>query len=86
MANGQVDGAFTDSAVLAYSLVQKPNDKIKLVDPYKPYFPGSIGAGVRQDDPELLTELNSGLADLKKTPQYVEILKKYGLTESNASQ
>ena len=86
VANGQVDAAFTDSAVLAYSLVQKPNPKIKLVDPYKPYFPGSIGAGVRQDDPELLTELNAGLADLKKTPQYLEILKKYGLTESNASK
>lgn len=86
VANRQVDAAFTDSAVLSYSLVKNPNPKVKLVDPYKPHFPGIIGAGVRQDDTQLLSDLNSGLADLKKTPKYLEILKKYGLTESNAAK
>ncbi|MET3923707.1 transporter substrate-binding domain-containing protein [Arthrobacter sp. UYEF20] len=84
--NKQVDAAFTDSAVIAYSLVQKPNPKIELVSPYKPYFPGTIGAGVRKDDTQLLADLNSGLADLKKTPKYLEILKKYGLGEENVSK
>ncbi|MGY4542546.1 polar amino acid transport system substrate-binding protein [Arthrobacter sp. UYNi723] len=84
--NKQVDAAFTDSAVIAYSLVQKPNPKLKLVSPYKPYFPGIIGAGVRKEDSQLLSDINSGLADLKKTPKYLEILKKYGLGEDNVAK
>ncbi|MCF3140849.1 ABC transporter substrate-binding protein [Paenarthrobacter sp. AR 02] len=84
--NKQVDAAFTDSAVVAYSLVQKPNPKIKLVSPYTPYYPGTIGAGVRKDDSQLLADLNSGLAELKKSPKYLEILKKYGLGEDNVSK
>jgi polar amino acid transport system substrate-binding protein len=82
--NRQVDVIFTDAAVVAYSLVQNPNDEIKIVDPYEPFFPGLIGAAVPKDDPELLEELNEGLAELKESPEYMEILKKYGLTESNA--
>jgi len=82
--NKQVDAVFTDSAVIGYSLVQKPNPKLKVVSPYKPFYPGIIGAGVRKEDSQLLQDLNSGLADLKKTPKYLEILKKYGLTEANA--
>ena len=70
VANGQVDAAFTDSAVLAYGLVENPNDKVKIVDPYDPHFPGIIGAAVNKDDAELLKDLNSGLADLKKSPKY----------------
>lgn len=81
--NKQVDAVFTDSAVIGYSLVQKPNPKLKLVEPYKPYYPGIIGAGVRKDDQQLLDDLNSGLAELKKSPKYLEILKKYGLGEAN---
>ncbi|KFF58492.1 hypothetical protein JF66_18205 [Cryobacterium sp. MLB-32] len=84
--NKQVDAAITDSAVLAYSLVQKPNPKISLVTPYTPFFPGQIGAGLRTEDTALLADLNAGLADLKKTPQYLEILQKYGLTADNASK
>jgi polar amino acid transport system substrate-binding protein len=82
--NKQVDAVFTDSAVIGYSLVQKPNPKLKLVSPYKPFYPGIIGAGVRKEDSQLLQDLNSGLADLKKSSKYQEILKKYGLTEANA--
>jgi len=77
------DSLFTASAVIGYSLVQKPNPKLKLVQPYKPYYPGIIGAGVRKDDTQLLADLNSGLAELKKSPKYLEILKKYGLGEAN---
>lgn len=84
--NKQVDAAFTDSAVIAYSQVQKPNPKIKFVSPYTSLFPGTIGAGVRKDDTQLLADLNSGLADLKKTPKYLEILKKYGLGEDNVAK
>lgn len=81
--NKQVDAVFTDSAVIGYSLVQKPNPKLKLVDPYKPFYPGIIGAGVRKDDTQLLQDLNSGLTELKNSPKYLEILKKYGLGEAN---
>ncbi|WP_426938435.1 ABC transporter substrate-binding protein [Pseudarthrobacter sp. S3] len=84
--NKQVDAVFTDSAVIGYSLVQKPNPKLKLVSPYEPFYPGLIGAGVRKDDTQLLEDLNSGLAELKKSPKYLEILKKYGLGEANTSK
>ncbi len=84
--NGQVDAVFTDSAVIGYSLVQKPNSKIKLVSPYEPHFQGIIGAGVRKEDSQLLADLNAGLAELKKSPKYLEILKKYGLGETNAAK
>lgn len=83
VANKQVDAAFTDSAVLAYGLVENPNDKVKIVDPYDPHFPGIIGAAVKKDDADLLKELNAGLAELKKSPKYLEILQKYGLGEAN---
>jgi polar amino acid transport system substrate-binding protein len=84
VANGQVDAAFTDSAVVSYSLKKNPNPAVKIVSPYEPHFPGTIGAAVSKDDTELLDELNDGLADLQATPQYLEILQKYGLTEANA--
>ncbi len=84
--NNQVDAAITDSALLAYSLVQKPNPKVRLVTPYTPHFPGTIGAAVRKGDSQLLTDLNSGLAELKKTPMYLEILKKYGLGQDNIAK
>jgi polar amino acid transport system substrate-binding protein len=85
--NSQVDAAFTDSGVAGWTVVQKPESKLKIVSPYKPHFAaeGIIGAGVRKEDTELLAELNDGLAELKKTPVYVEILKKYGLSEQNAA-
>ncbi|MBG6180505.1 ABC transporter substrate-binding protein [Arthrobacter sp. CAN_A1] len=82
--NKQVDVVFTDAAVVAYSLVQNPNDAIKIVDPYEPFFPGLIGAAIPKENTQLLEELNSGLAELKASPEYMEILTKYGLTESNA--
>lgn len=84
--NKQVDAVFTDSAVIGYSLVQKPNPKLKIVTPYEPFYPGIIGAGVRKEDTQLLQDLNSGLADLKKSPKYLEILKKYGLGEANMAK
>ncbi|QIM15310.1 amino acid ABC transporter substrate-binding protein [Leucobacter insecticola] len=88
VANGQVDAAFTDQAVVAWSLVQNPNDKVKLVSPYEPYFPGTIAAAFRQDSDsdELREALNGALADLKATPKYLEILQKYGLGSDNAAK
>ena len=84
VANKQVDAGFMDSVFTAYSLQQNPNPNVKIVSPYTPHFPGIIGAGVRQDDSQLLADLNSGLAELKKSPKYLEILKKYGLGPANA--
>lgn len=84
--NGQVDAIVTDAAVLGYSLVQKPNNKIKLVLPYTPFFPGIIGAGTRKEDTELLAGVNKCLGELKASGKYLEILKKYGLGEDNVSK
>lgn len=84
--NKQVDVAFTDAAVVAWSLKQKPNPKLKIVEPYQPYFPGKIGAAVRKEDAQLLSDLNSGLKELKASPDYMTILKKYGLSEGNAAK
>ncbi|MFD5600839.1 substrate-binding periplasmic protein [Leucobacter sp. NPDC058333] len=88
VANKQVDAAFTDQAVVAWSLTQNPNDKVKLVTPYEPYFPGTIAAAFRQDDDsqKMLKQLNGALADLKATPEYLKILKKYGLGEDNVAE
>ncbi|HET7397987.1 MAG TPA: transporter substrate-binding domain-containing protein [Intrasporangium sp.] len=84
--NNQVDVAFTDAAVVAWSLKQKPNPKLKIVTPYTPYFPGLIGAAVRKEDSQLLADLNAGLKELKASPDYKAILEKYGLTEANAAK
>lgn len=88
IANGQVDAAFTDQAVVAWSLVQNPNDKVKLVTPYDPYFPGTIAAAFRQDEDSdvIREELNGALAELKASPKYLEILQKYGLGEDNIAE
>ncbi|GAA1569929.1 substrate-binding periplasmic protein [Leucobacter aridicollis] len=88
IANGQVDAGFTDQAVVAWSLVQNPNDKVKLVSPYEPYFPGTIAAAFRQDadSDAMREELNGALANLKASPKYLEILQKYGLGEDNIAE
>lgn len=88
VANKQVDAAFTDQAVVAWALTQNPNDKVKLVTPYEPYFPGTIAAAFRKDEDskKLITELNGALADLKASPKYLEILQKYGLNEDNIAE
>ncbi|QMU96231.1 amino acid ABC transporter substrate-binding protein [Microbacterium esteraromaticum] len=88
VANKQVDAAFTDQAVVAWALTQNPNDKVKLVTPYEPYFPGTIAAAFRKDEEskELISELNGALADLKASPKYMEILEKYGLNADNVAE
>ena len=84
--NGQVDAAVTASALVAYSLKQNPNQDIEMISPYEPMFPGTIATAARKDDTELVAELNDGLAKLKASDEYLEILAKYGLDESHAEK
>lgn len=82
--NGQIVAAITDSVVAGYSLAQNPGQNLKLVSPYEAHFPGTIGAAIRKDDKRLLDEVNDALAELKKSPKYLEILNSYGLDETHA--
>lgn len=81
--NGQIDAAVTDSALVAYSLKQNPNQNIKMVSPYTPVFPGVIAAAARKGDTTLLSELNDGLKKLKSSGEYTQILQRYGLDSSH---
>jgi polar amino acid transport system substrate-binding protein len=83
LKNKQADAAVTDSAVAGYAIAQDTSSGLRLILPDPPHFPGTIGAAVRKEDTSLLSDLNDGVAKLKKDGTDLEILKKFGLGENN---
>lgn len=81
--NKRIDAVITDSATSAYAIGKDPTLKLKLVSPYEANFAGTIGAGIRKEDTDLLNEVNRLLKDLKAQNKDLEILKNYGLGPDN---
>lgn len=74
LSAGNVDAIFDDYPVIGYAV--KQGQPLKLVGDYEKG--GSYGFGVKKDqNPELLTMFNQGLAELKESGEYQDILDKY---------
>lgn len=78
---GKLDAVVTDGIVAGYTLSSDSSLKLKLLSPYEPEASGQIGAAVRFEDKEFLTEVNKSLNEMKEDGTLLNILKNYGLTE-----
>ncbi|MDT8857778.1 ABC transporter substrate-binding protein [Paracoccaceae bacterium Fryx2] len=76
---GRIDGGFGDRPIVAYQLSKGASAEVRLVPEYESTIMGDVAIAVRQDDPELLAKINSGLAKVKESGMLDEIVKKWGI-------
>src|SRR6478735_12086256 len=76
---GRLKAAFGDYPILAYNVQQGNFPDLRLVKSYKSTILGSIGIGMRKDNPELLNKINASLAKLKANGTVDKIFAKWGL-------
>ncbi len=86
---GRIDGYATTAMVGETQLRELNDPGLERADPFEqPVQDGKILYGVasfavRQDDRDLLAEINRHLLELRGTPEYLAILGKYGLTAAD---
>lgn len=72
----------SESTGLDSFLKANPDFKVIAKWPVDPIFGAGVGGGVRKEDVELKNKLDAGIAEIVKSGQYDEILKRYpGLAE-----
>ena len=79
----EVDAAIIDSATASYLSSRYKNLNLKMFTPYKPELLGMVAVGVRKSDSTLANAINKKIDEMKEDGKLIEILKKYGLNESN---
>lgn len=75
---GRIDAGFGDRPIVGYQLSQGASD-VRLVAEYESQVTGNVAIAVRQDDTELLTKINAGLAAIKASGKLDEIVQKWGI-------
>lgn len=75
---GRIDAGFGDRPIVAYQLSQGASD-VRLVPEYESTIVGNVAIAVRQDEPELLARLNSGIAKIKEAGKLDEIIAEWGI-------
>ena len=75
---GRIDAGFGDRPIVAYQLSKGASD-VRLVSEYESTIVGDVAIAVRQDEPELLARMNSGLAKIKKAGKLDEIIAEWGI-------
>lgn len=75
---GRIDAGFGDRPIVAYQLSQGASD-VRLVPEYESTIVGDVAIAVRQNEPELLTRMNSGLAKIKESGKLDEIIAEWGI-------
>lgn len=75
---GRIDAGFGDRPIVAYQLSQGAAD-VRLVPEYESTIVGDVAIAVRQDEPELLARMNSGLAKIKASGKLDEIIAEWGI-------
>ena len=75
---GRIDAGFGDRPIVAYQLSQGASD-VRLVPDYESTIVGDVAIAVRQDEPELLARLNSGIAKIKEAGKLDEIIAEWGI-------
>jgi len=86
---GRIDGYATTAMVGETQLREMKDPSLERADPFeqavengKKRF-GIASFAVRQEDKELLAEINKHLTAFRGTPDYLAILEKYGLTKAD---
>jgi polar amino acid transport system substrate-binding protein len=86
---GQIDGYATVAMNVELQLRETPDPGLERAVPFEQPVEagkiryGVIGFAVRQDDQDLLDEINRRLLAFRGTPEYVAILETYGLTQAD---
>lgn len=75
---GRIDAGFGDRPIVAYQLTQG-GQGLRLVGEYESQIIGDVSIAVRQDDTELLSTINAGLATIKESGRLDEIVAKWGI-------
>lgn len=75
---GRIDAGFGDRPIVAYQLSQGASD-VRLVPDYESTIVGDVAIAVRQDEPELLARLNSGIAKIKEAGKLDEIIAEWSI-------
>lgn len=75
---GRIDAGFGDRPIVAYQLSQGAAD-VRLVPDYESTIVGDVAIAVRQNEPELLARMNSGLAKIKESGKLDEIIAEWGI-------
>ena len=75
---GRIDAGFGDRPIVAYQLSQGASD-VRLVPEYESTIVGNVAIAVRQNEPELLARLNSGIAKIKEAGKLDEIIAEWGI-------
>ncbi len=76
---GRLQAGFADFPIVAYNVQQGNFPDARVVKAYKPTMTGSVGIGLRKDQPELLKKINAALATMKEDGTTKKILAKWGL-------
>ena len=83
LANNEIDASILDSASASYLVSKYKNLNFKIFTPYKPELSGVVAGAVRKSDIAFANEINKKIDKMKEDGTLIEILKKYGLNESN---
>lgn len=84
LMSGQADAQYEDTAA-ANEALKKLGDKIKITSTDS-FFPMVAGVLVRKGDKSNYDFFSNGLARLKTSGEYAELLKKYGLKEPTEAE
>ncbi|WP_252230525.1 ABC transporter substrate-binding protein [Clostridium sp. ZBS15] len=80
ISSKKIDAGLMDSIIGEY-LLFKGNLYLKILQPYTPEYPGTIGIAIKKHDITLLNAMNKKIDDMKKDKTIKKILKKYGLSD-----
>lgn len=78
---GKIDACVTDGIVASYTLKQNDTLALRVLSPYEAEAAGKIGAALRFEDKEFLTEVNKALNDMKEDGTLMKILEQFGLSK-----
>lgn len=89
LQSGRIDGYLTTGMTAETQLRAMNNPRLERAVPFEqPVIDGKIAYGVvsfalRKEDQDLLQQINQKLLKIRGTPQYVEILVKYGMSAAD---
>lgn len=83
VATSEIDGAIISSTSATYILSKYKTLPLKILTSYEPKLSGMDAGAVRKDDTALADAINEKIDEMKKDGTLLEILKRYGLNESN---
>ncbi|WP_027907021.1 ABC transporter substrate-binding protein [Pseudomonas taiwanensis] len=79
LALGRIKAGFGDHPILAYQMAQGTLKKVRLVESYQPHLKGQVCLIMRQGDPQMLAQVNKGIASIKADGTLAGIIAKWKL-------